>query len=72
MDPFPGEPRPVHLKTGPVPTNHGPRLDEDQSSPPSRPHSAQKNPEQSIRRPKPRLRMLPPQDCALLLKRQVF
>jgi hypothetical protein len=70
--PAPRKPRPVQLKTGPVPTNHSLWLDEDQSSLPSRPHSPQKNPEQSVRRPKPQLGMLPLKDCELLTKCQVF
>ena len=66
------KPLPIHFEACPMPANDSLRLDEDQSPLPSWPEPPQDHPEQSVRRPKPRLRMLPPQDCDLLPKCQVF
>jgi hypothetical protein len=68
----PGEPRPIHLETYPMPAHNSFRSDENQRLLPSRPEPPQYHPEQFVRRSKPRLRLLPFQSRELLSKGQVL
>ena len=70
--PPPREPSPILLESRFVPAHNGLRLNENQRLLPSRPKPSQHHPKQFILSGKPRLGLLPPQNCKLLPKRHIF
>ena len=69
---MPREPRPVELEASSMPANDSLRLNENQSSLPSRPEAPQHHPEESIGIGKPWPRAMSREDQYLLPQSQVF
>jgi hypothetical protein len=70
--PMPGEPLPVQLESGPMPTDNRLRPHENQRTLPSIPEPPQHHPEQFVRDSKPNLWVPPFQNSELLPKSQIF
>jgi len=69
---LPGDPFPVHAESDTVPTNNRFRLDDEKHPLPSRPESAQSDPEELVRHSRASSRLLPNHDRKLLSQRQVL